>query len=259
MAHISNAAPLTISVEADGQQLSLTLAGKADFSNISDVVTVLNRLADEHERCVSLDLSGLESMDTDALKGLAGSAGTFRERRKRLHLKNASDAVHSILDKFLLSDIFCVKHRCAGICNPITCGIAAEAWITDVFTLPCEITHCHEARTRVDLVAEAVGFDKCLRGDIKLAVGEAVTNAAKYGRSNDGTAQFTVSCFATPEKLCVSISDNGPGFTFKDLPSFEDSLFMEHGRGIHCMNAVMDEVTFQFETGTTVRMVKLGE
>ena len=256
MARVSDTAPLTISVEADGQQLSLTLTGKADFSNISDVVAVLDRLADEHERCVSLDLSGLESMDTDALKGLAGSAGAFRERRKRLHLKEASNAVHNLLDKFHLSEIFCVKHKCAGGCNPITCGIAAEAWITDVFTLPCDITQCQEARMRVDRVAEAIGFDMCMRSDIKLAVGEAVANAVKYGYTKAGMAQFTVSCFATPEKLCVSVSDNGPGFSFDNLPSFEESLFMEHGRGIHCMNAVMDEVTFQFEVGTTVRMVK---
>ena len=47
-----------------------------------------------------------------------------------------------------------------------------------------------------------------------------------------------------------------PGFRLEDVPRFEDALFKEHGRGIHCMTALMDEVSFSFEGGTSVRLVK---
>ena len=128
----------------------------------------------------------------------------------------------------------------------------------EVFSLPSLLMHMRGARERVDRVAETVGFSECGRADIALAVGEAVTNAIKYGANGDDDASFTVSCIATVEKLCVSVSDSGPGFTPDSIPSFEEALFAERGRGVHCMNAVMDEVTFDFQVGTTVRMVKLS-
>ena len=256
MAKVIDEAPLTISVEHDEQRLSLAIAGRADHSNISDVVDVLGRLADEHDRCVSLDLAGLESMDTHALKGLVGSADMFRQRRKRLHLKSASEAVQDFLDRLLMSDLFCAQKECKAGCDSSTCNLADDGWATDVFTLPLDLRYCREARARVDQVAEAIGFNMDRRGDVKLAVGEAVTNAVKYGLTADDPDWFTVSCFGTPEKLCISVTDNGPGFDMDDLPTLEEAKVLEHGRGIHCINAVMDEVSFDFDCGTTVRMVK---
>lgn len=258
MSGVVGADPLTVTLDFDGHQPSIAVVGRADYSSISSVVGVLDRLAKEHEHCVSLDLGGVESMDAGALEGLAGSACVFRDRRKRLHLKNASDAVLDLLDKHLLTDLFCVKSSQSWECNPRACGIAEAPWDIDVFTLPCLPDVCHEARTRVDRVAEAVGFAPCKRSDVMLAVGEAVANAVSYGQPVDEVGGFTVSCIATSEKLCVSVSDRGLGFCPENIPTLEDALVLEHGRGIHCMRAVMDEVDFYFGLGTTVRMVKLN-
>jgi anti-sigma regulatory factor (Ser/Thr protein kinase) len=91
-----------------------------------------------------------------------------------------------------------------------------------------------------------------------LAVGEAAANAVEYGRSASAESYFTVSCLATPHKLSVSVSDHGPGFNLDDVPDSPPEPLFERGRGIHCMNAVMDEVGYSFDGGTTVRMMKLG-
>lgn len=258
MAQAIQAAPISISILRQGLRPFIRLAGTADHSNIARVVDILDRLADEEERCVSLDLVQVESMDARALEGLAGSVGVFKERNKRLHLHDASAPVREMLDRHVLSDAFCCRKDCLHECCPHICGAASKAWEIDVFCFPSCMSMCHEARERIDRVAETVGFSNCHRSDIMLAVGEAVTNAVRYGHSGDEKAYFTVSCVATAEKLSVSVSDNGPGFSLEDIPSFEEALFMEHGRGIYCMNAVMDEVNFHFENGTTVRMVKLG-
>jgi len=257
MAEVAEAAPLTIAVEVHGRRPSLAVAGKADHSNISPVVTVLDRLADEHERCVSLDLGGLESLDTAAAQGLLGSAASFADKRKRLHLKRASDPVQHVLDRLMLSEAFCVEPNCEYESCPGGCGIATAAWAMDVFTLSSSVSNCQEARKRVDRVAETVGFALCRRRDIQLAVGEAATNAVKHG-SPGLHGSFTVSCLGTPERFSVSVSDNGPGFEPDDLLSLEDALLLECGRGVHFMRAVMDEVSFCFDGGTTVRMTKLG-
>jgi len=258
MALVLNAAPLSILVELDGIQPSLALNGIANSSTISHVVDMLDKLADEKESCVSLDLGGVESMDTAALAGLAGSAGTYHNMQRRLHLSKTSTSVKYLLDKHLLSDIFCMEKKCKHCCSPDSCGIASQAWAIDVFSLPCAMESGREARERVDQIAQTVGFSKCGRADIALAVGEAVANAIEHGCCCDCKGSFTVSCIATTEKLNVTISDGGSGFRLEDIPDPTEALFSERGRGIFCMNAVMDEVSYQFDAGTTVRMVKFG-
>ncbi len=259
MAVIEPTAPLSIAVELEGRRPSLAVAGRADHSNIGDVVLVLDRLAEEHEHCVTLDLGGLVSLDTAAASGLANSALSYGDKRKRLRLERASGPVQSMFDRLMLSGAFCVEPRCEYESCPGECRFAGAAWALDVFTLPSVLANCHEARTRVDQVAEAVGLAGCRRKDVMLAVGEAVTNAVEHGSPHGPDSTFTVSCLGTAEKFCVSVSDSGAGFCPDTLPSLEDALLKESGRGIHFMRAVMDDVSFHFDaTGTTVRMVKLG-
>ncbi len=132
-----------------------------------------------------------------------------------------------------------------------------EAWDMDVFTLPSVGTHCREARARVDRVAGAIGMSSIDRADVMLAVGEAVSNAIRHGNRSNPEGSFTICCMATAETLYVSVSDPGAGFDPDHLPRMDDALLLESGRGVHCMNAVMDEVTFDFSSGTTVRMMKI--
>lgn len=255
MSPLLDRAPLSVMVDLDNDQPLLSVNGIANSSTISQVVDVLDKLADE-DSCVSLDLGGVNSIDTAAIESLAESAGYYREKQKCLHLSNTSSPVRNILDKHLLSDIFCMEEKCKHCSNPNSCGIATREWAMDVFSLACEMDCAREARERVDSVAESVGFSKCLRSDIALAVGEAVANAIEHGSGEDENGCFTVSCVATIEKLNVTISDCGCGFNLEDVPDPTDAIFSERGRGIYCMKAVMDEVSYQFDSGTTVRMVK---
>lgn len=256
MAQVINTAHLIISLESDTRQPLIRISGEVNNSNISDLTALLDSLAEGDQQCVSLDLGEVESIDTEALAELAHIAGIFTGKHKRLHLKNTSMAVRNLLDKHFLSDLFCRERECLGCQTPGSCVAASRMCRTDVFTFPSSIEYCHIVRERVMDVAQAAEFTKCELSDVMLAVGEAVSNAIKHGHSGESDSSFTVSCVATNESMRVSVTDNGPGFSFDDLPSFEEALFAEHGRGIHCMNAVMDEVSYSFDGGTTVRLVK---
>ena len=250
-----NSAPLSLSLESDGIQPSLVVSGQVDETNVYRLVKVLDHLVEEHERCISLDLTDVASIDMTALGCLAESANAFNEKQRRLHLKDVSGAVQQSIDRHLLRDLFCCEVECAGR----ACEVAASACQMDLFTLPSELACCHEARNRVMQVAESVGLDGDWLRDVMLAVGEAITNAVRHGHSGEPDSTFTVSCIANPERVSISVSDNGAGFSMGDIPTFEEALLMEHGRGVYCMNALMDEVSFSFECGTSVRLVKRVE
>lgn len=253
---MADMAPLAVRIEADGDRPSIILSGKADCANVSHVVAVLEQVADHDSKCVSLDLQGLESLDTSALQGFAKGLEAFKDHNCKLHLTRTSNAVRDVLDRHHLWDMFCLCQECSNDCTPETCPGADSSWDLDVFTLGAVIGNIRQARLRVGQMACRAGFDDEAISDILVAVGEAVTNAVKYGSKELENPTFTVSCIATSERFCVSVSDSGIGFDPVDVLSFEDALFLEHGRGIYCMRALMDEVTFHFGSGTTVRMVK---
>lgn len=249
----SGTVPLSLSLKADGDQPSLVVSGQVDHSNVYRLVTVLDYLVDEHRRCVSLNLADVHSIDTTALGCLAESATQLSEKQRRLHVTDASRAVQKSLDSHPLGDLICVEEKCTEQC----CQMASQACQIDLFTLPSDTSYCREARQRVKGVAEAAGLGGNVIRDVLMAVGEAVSNAVRHGHSGADDSSFTVGCYASAERMCVSVSDNGPGFSPDDLPSFEDVLFLEHGRGIHCIRSLMDEVSFNFDGGTTIRLVKV--
>jgi len=252
---MASAAPLSLALKSDGGQPSLVVSGQVDHSNVYRLVTVLDYLVDEHERCVSLNLADVHSIDSTALGCLTESASQLSEKQRRLHVSEASCAVQKSLDRHLLGDVVCTEQNCTRQC----CEMAAQTWRIDLFTLPSEACYCREARARVKNVAEAVGLGGDWLRDALMAVGEAVTNAVRHGHSASDDSSFTVGCYASSERMCVSVSDSGPGFCPDQLPSFEDVLFAENGRGVHCMNSLMDEVSYSFDGGTTVRLVKAVE
>lgn len=106
----------------------------------------------------------------------------------------------------------------------------------------------------VRLVREADGSDL----DIEMALREAVTNAVIHGNHEDPTKRVGVVCRCGLDgEVSFTIRDQGEGFdphTVSD-PTDPESRMATHGRGIHLIRALMDEVSFE-EGGTVVHMRK---
>ena len=58
-------------------------------------------------------------------------------------------------------------------------------------------------------------------------------------------------------EVLITVRDEGEGFDSRAVPDPTEpqSLLLSHGRGLHLMRALMDEVSFE-EYGTVVRMRK---
>ena len=111
------------------------------------------------------------------------------------------------------------------------------------------------ARRGVTGFAGACGFSEAEIADIRLAAGEALSNAVEHGSARS-SGRFTVECGFDGDALSIEIRDTGRGFA---APEQSDRAVTpdQRGRGfgIFLMRRLMDDVCFT-RNGTIVRMVR---
>ena len=93
--------------------------------------------------------------------------------------------------------------------------------------------------------------------DVKLAVQEAVVNAAEHGNEYDESKTICVCCEATGEAITVTVTDEGPGFSPCCVPdpTLPENILRENGRGVFLMRNLCDEVCYN-DKGNKVTIVK---
>ena len=121
------------------------------------------------------------------------------------------------------------------------------------------------ARLAVAAIASRMDFDVNAIEDIKVALGEAYTNAIEHGcPSSDGTEMITLHCELATDALIITVHDPGDGFdptTATRQHRHGTVTLTERGLGMLLIEALMDEVAFCSDPGigTQVRMVKRRE
>ncbi len=111
------------------------------------------------------------------------------------------------------------------------------------------------ARCTAWTLAAQLDFVVSQADDIRLAVGEACTNAVEYVPEGACDA-IIVRFLVAPGSLVVEVVDDGPGFDENALTKDDDGI---GGLGLVIIRSVMDEVDVVCDpnTGTCVRMTKL--
>jgi len=105
---------------------------------------------------------------------------------------------------------------------------------------------------------EQGGATKEAEEGIEIAVYEALANAMIHGNHENQEKQVHVACRCSMDgEVLSSVRDEGEGFDSRVVPDPTEAqrLLLTHGRGLHLMRALMDEVSFE-ENGTVVRMRK---
>ncbi len=118
------------------------------------------------------------------------------------------------------------------------------------------------ARLTVSAIACRLAFDIDAIEDIKVAVGEACTNAIEHGcPAQRGTQMIVVRCDIADDTLIITVLDPGEGFdpaTAERQHPRGTMVLTERGLGMLLIESLMDEVDFSSNpgNGTQVRMVK---
>jgi len=94
---------------------------------------------------------------------------------------------------------------------------------------------------------------------VHLAMEEAIVNAVKHGNKLDTSKTVSVEYDVSPEKIDISVSDEGRGFNPEgvDDPRLSENIYKMGGRGVLLIKSYMDEVEYS-RAGNSVRMVKFN-
>jgi serine/threonine-protein kinase RsbW len=113
----------------------------------------------------------------------------------------------------------------------------------------------------VDRLMRLIEGSHCITGEehaVELALREALSNAVVHGNRLDAHKLVHVRCRCkVGEGISLTVSDQGQGFDPRTVPDSVtvENLEADHGRGIHLMKLLMDEVSFQ-RGGTEVHLCK---
>ena len=124
-------------------------------------------------------------------------------------------------------------------------------------SLPSEVTAISPFVDKLMLLLMQWGCVDEGVSDVEIALREALANAIIHGNHGDRRKHVHVTCRCEPEEVSIAVKDEGKGFDSDNLPdpTAPENIGSIHGRGIHVMKALMDEVRFE-EGGVVVHMRK---
>ena len=107
----------------------------------------------------------------------------------------------------------------------------------------------------IDGFSERFYVPDYLSAHVNLSVIEAVNNAILSGNKRDLNKNVTLIASIENNRLKVTISDEGDGFDFKNIPdpTLPDNLGKSAGRGLYLMKSLSDDIVFS-NGGSTVTM-----
>jgi serine/threonine-protein kinase RsbW len=101
------------------------------------------------------------------------------------------------------------------------------------------------------------GDRETLAYQINLVLTEAMSNAIKYGSTDNCEECVHIIINIVENELLIRIFDYGQGFDINEIPSPDFNLLEDRGRGIFLIKALMDSVTYRRNSnGNVLEMVK---
>lgn len=98
----------------------------------------------------------------------------------------------------------------------------------------------------IERVCEELGVTEELFGNVLIAVTEAVNNAIIHGNQNDQKKKVDVAADKNTTGLVFTITDEGSGFDFENIPdpTAPENIEKLNGRGIFLMKNLADNVEY---------------
>lgn len=240
--------------------LVLKIDGDVCYENAHEVVEAVHSSLSGARDKIILEVGDVKMIDSSGLKALLQSHRLCRKAGIGFELQSVSDYVARVIHMSGFQDIFGLglKEPASRRCRPVM-DLSSQlvGWKTFEHTADSEASMISVLRERISEVAIEAGARDEMLCDIKIAIGEALTNAYKHGSPNKGVDKIRVRCTVTPKALVVEIHDQGTPFDPDAVSEPTPAQLRDHGMGIYLMRQTMDLVEFSTDCpGNRVRMVK---
>jgi serine/threonine-protein kinase RsbW len=122
-------------------------------------------------------------------------------------------------------------------------------------TINSDIEKLKVVETLVDKLSKKLGVSDEVYGKILISTVEAVNNAILHGNKGDMSKMVTVNISADGNVLDITVTDEGEGFEYGNLPDPTDPKNIEnlHGRGVFLMRRLADSIEYN-TSGNEVKM-----
>jgi len=195
---------------------------------------------------VLLDLSRVDYIDSSALGFIVWADSRIGPIGGRLALAGANADVARILELSGLIGLAPTVTLSPSIADAldsvcVNAGQGTPLWV-ESFEFPSDVAHMAAVRTRVGEIVAPLGLADAAVFDIKVAVGEALSNAVRHGSPRGTSDTVSVEVRAFPERVDILVSDRGSGFD--GVPTRSGDDLAQGGRGVLFMRALMDAVEF---------------
>lgn len=99
----------------------------------------------------------------------------------------------------------------------------------------------------IEDVCQVYGVNEDSYGNMLIAVTEAVNNAIHHGNQDDPEKVVRIGFESENSKLVFSITDEGQGFDYANLPDPTDPANLDKisGRGVFLMQNLSDSIQFE--------------
>lgn len=237
----------------DGVPPVVRAAGELDQDSCSLLESIINGAFEKSCKSLDLALGDVTFVDSSGLRTLMKAALHGEKIGCPLNIVSMNSHLDHVLDLSGFKHLFHisgVKQQPRELNHP---SVAMEP---HAFVVPKEKGACRQVRDQVHEFALKMGFDTLALDDIKLAVGEAVSNAVRHGA--ECGKDISVECANNSTRLVVKLKYPSNEFDPQAIPAPTYATASEGGMGIYFMKLVMDKVHYEFHEGCTELTLEKG-
>lgn len=125
------------------------------------------------------------------------------------------------------------------------------------FSVPSDLCEVHRVSSETLSFLKPLALNEATLFDIRLCLEEALINAMKYGNQLKKELKVRLTVEVDPKEVRLTVADQGQGFDPKKIKDCTecDNILRGHGRGLHLIHRLMDEVKYNSK-GNSILMVK---
>jgi len=239
-------------ISVDSASADLEISGTLDYRSVNQIREVIDPLIAAGRKYLYLDCAQADFFDSSGIGLLARIGEAMRARGGALRVLSTGHQLRHGLEVLGLASLVDISERRQEAYLRVRKGAVRQMV---AFQAPGSLVRDGQIRHRIVSLAENLPFSPDELEDIKLAVGEAITNAIRHGFWAHEKETIELKAVADGGTLEIEITNPGRPF---ELPPPPDPVKLEPGGlGIFFMRQCMDTVDFSFADGkVTVRMTK---